>query len=143
MIAYLDTSALVPLLVAEPTSGVCRRVWADADRIVTSRLTYVEAGAALAMAERQGRVTAAGYGAAWSNLSQIWPDVDVVEVTAEVAANATAFARSRSLRGYDAVHCASAMVLDDPECVAVAGDSKLLAAWHSLGVAVLDVNRAD
>ena len=65
----------------------------DADSRVSSRLTYVEVAAALAMAER-----------------------------------------------HDAVHCASAASLNDTDLVAAAGDTHLLAAWRSLGIAVLDTH---
>ncbi len=142
MIVYLDTSAVVPILIAEPSTEVCRRIWDDADRRLSSRLTYVEAAAALAMAERQGRISAEEYDDAWSNFVEIWPDVDVVDLTAELAATAAGLARTQTLRGYDAVHCASAVELNDPDLVAAAGDERLLAAWRSLSVAVLDTNRA-
>lgn len=56
MIGYLDTSAIVALLVAEPGSAACRRFWDDADAVVTCRIAYVEAAAALAQAERTGRL---------------------------------------------------------------------------------------
>jgi uncharacterized protein len=56
VIGYLDTSAVVPLIVKETSSGACRRFWDDADDLVTSRLTYVEAAAALAQAQRLGRL---------------------------------------------------------------------------------------
>ncbi len=140
MIVYLDTSAVVPILVAEQSTNACRRIWDDADRRISSRLTYVEVAAALAMAERQGRVSSAEYTEAWSNLVEIWPDVDVVDMTAELAASAAGLARTLALRGYDAEHCASAAALDDPELVAAAGDTRLLTAWQELGIAVFDVN---
>jgi predicted nucleic acid-binding protein len=141
LIVYLDTSAVVPILIAEPSTDACRRIWNDADRRVSSRLTYVETSAALAMAERHARISAGEYEAAWSNFVDIWPDVDVVDLTAELSATAASFARSLSLRGYDAVHCASAAELNDPELVAAAGDTTLLAAWRSLGLAVIDTNQ--
>lgn len=50
MIGYLDASAFVPLLIAEPGSAACRRFWNDADSVVSSRLLYVETAAALAQA---------------------------------------------------------------------------------------------
>jgi hypothetical protein len=36
VIGYFDTSAFVPLLIAEPSSGLCRRLWDDADVVVTT-----------------------------------------------------------------------------------------------------------
>lgn len=44
------------------------------------------------------------------------------------------------MRGYDAVHCASAEQLADADLVVVAGDQKLLDACRSLGMAIADVN---
>lgn len=143
MIVYVDTSAVVPILVAEPTTVVCRRIWEDADRRISSRLTYVEVAAALAMAERQARISAHEHDDAWSNFAEIWPDVDVVDLSAELASAAGAFARPLALRGYDAVHCASAAELNAPDLVAAAGDARLLAAWRSLGVTVLDTNQGE
>jgi uncharacterized protein len=143
LIVYVDTSAVVPILIAEPTTALCRRIWDDADRRISSRLTFVEVAAALAMAERQQRVSADEYDEAWSNFAAIWPDIDVVDLTAELAATAAGLARTLALRGYDAVHCASAAQLNDSDLVAAASDARLLAAWRSLGVAALDTSQGD
>lgn len=137
MIVYLDTSAIVPILVAEPSTEVCRRIWDDADRRVSSQLTYVETSAALAVAKRRGRLTADGYDVAWSNFVQIWPDIDVVHLTVELSSTAAGVARSQGLRANDAVHCASAAVIAQPGMVAAAGDKRLIRAWRSLGVATV------
>ncbi len=141
MIVYLDTSAVVPILIAEPSTQMCRRVWEDADRRVSSRLTYVETAAALAMAQRHGRISAGEHDAAWSNFVAIWPDVDVVELTADLAVAAAGLARTLALRGYDAVHCATAADLNDPWMVAASGDARLIDAWRDLGIAVIDTNQ--
>jgi predicted nucleic acid-binding protein len=85
MIAYFDTSAFVPLLVAEPSSVLCRRLWADADAVVTSRLLYVETAAALARGRRMARITSEQHGAALGLLNQLWwREFDIVEA-AELA----------------------------------------------------------
>lgn len=141
MIAYLDTSAIVPLLVAEPSTSLCQRIWQDADRLVSSALAYVEAAAALAMAQRQLRITSKEREIAWSRFTEIWPDVDVVEVDTQLLVTAAELTSEFSVRGYDAVHCASAKLIDDPDLVVAAGDAQLLDAWSRLGLAVLDVNQ--
>lgn len=141
MIAYLDTSAIVPLLVAEPSTSLCQRIWQDADRLVSSALAYVEGAAALAMAQRQLRITSKEREIAWSRFTEIWPDVDVVEVDTQLLVTAAELTSTFSLRGYDAVHCASAKLIDDPDLVVAAGDAQLLDAWSRLGLAVLDVNQ--
>ncbi|CFD45369.1 twitching motility protein PilT [Mycobacterium tuberculosis] len=45
------------------------------------------------------------------------------------------------MRGYDAVHCASAEQLDDDEVVAAAADQRLLTAWLGLGMGTYDTNQ--
>ncbi|MGL5928947.1 MAG: type II toxin-antitoxin system VapC family toxin, partial [Dermatophilaceae bacterium] len=59
MILYVDTSALVPLLVDEPSSVACGEMWDAADRVVVTRLAYVESCAALGRAQRLGRISRA------------------------------------------------------------------------------------
>lgn len=140
MILYLDTSALVPLLIAEQTSDVCGQLWDRADRVTTARLTYVEVAAALAAAERLGRLTAPQYVASREMLNELWGAVDVVELDARLMLSAADVAARRGLRGYDAVHCAAASGLRGESLVAAAGDTQLLAAWSAEGLAVIDIN---
>lgn len=98
MIAYLDTSAVVPIVIDEPTTAECRRVWNESEHRVSSRLTYVETAAALAMARRQRRISVDEQLAAWSGFVKIWPDVDVVDVTEELTVMAAQVADRASLR---------------------------------------------
>jgi hypothetical protein len=140
VIGYLDTSALVPLLVAEPSSAACRRFWDDADEVVSSRLLYVETAAALSQARRMDRLTDHEHYASLRLLDQLWAEVDVAEVDEPVVARAATLAHQLALRGYDAVHCASAEQLNDEDVVAATGDQRLLAAWTELGIATFDTN---
>lgn len=139
MIVYLDTSALVPLLIAEPTSDTCRELWDAADAVATSQIAYVEVTAALAMAERLKRLTARQHTAALGVLDRLWAEVDVVAVDDDLVRRAARLARDHGLRGYDAVHCASAEQLKDPDLVFVSGDRKLWAAATTLGLSTADV----
>ncbi|WP_024877704.1 type II toxin-antitoxin system VapC family toxin [Saccharomonospora piscinae] len=140
MIVYYDTSAFVPLLVLEPSSASCRRLWNDADSVVTTRLLYVEAAAALAQAWRQDRLTAAQHHAARQLLDELWGAFDVVEVGAAVAGRAAELAVQHELRGYDAVHCASSDMIRSSELVVACGDTRLLKACAALGLATADTN---
>lgn len=141
MIGYLDTSAFVPLLIEEPTSQACRRFWGDADVVVSSRLLYVETAAALAQAQRMGRLTENQRRRSHRRLDQMWSQMDIVEVDAQVVTRAADLARRLALRGYEAVHCASAEELDDDDVVAASGDHRLLSAWLELGLATYDTNQ--
>jgi predicted nucleic acid-binding protein len=141
VIGYLDTSAFVPLLIAEPTSAACARFWDGADRVVTSRLTYVETAAALAQALRMNRITAADQRASLSSLDARWAELDVVEADDQLVREAAQLAHQLGLRGYDAVHCASAKQVADEELVAAAGDRPLLHAWFAAGIATYDTHQ--
>lgn len=141
MIGYLDTSAFVPLLIAEPSSEICRRFWDDADVVVSSRLLYVEAAAALAQALRMTRLTASKHDKARALLETLSGQIDIVEVDEPLVQRAAGLAHQLALRGYDAIHCAAAEQLNDADVVAACGDRRLLDAWSTLGVETFDTNQ--
>lgn len=136
MIAYFDTSAVVPLLVVEPGSARAASLWAGADRVVSVRLLYPEARAALAQAERLGRLTARQLRDAVAELDSLFEEIDILEVDDALARRAGDLAEALRLRGYDAVHLAAADRVRDPNLVVVAGDGALLDAATAEGMAV-------
>ena len=136
MIAYFDTSALVPLIISESSSVTCGRLWNEATRVISTRLIYPEARAALAQAERMRRLTATELGQAVQDLDAIALEISYLEITAGLAASAGDLAQTHGLRGYDAVHLASAALLSDDELVLVTGDRGLGAAARTIGIAV-------
>ena len=136
MIAYFDTSAVVPLLIAEPGSARAASLWDSADRIVSIRLVYPEARAALAQAERLGRLTARQLRDAVTGFDSLFEEIDIVEVDDALARRAGELAEVRQLRGYDAVHLAAADRVRDPNVVVIAGDGALLDAATAEGMAV-------
>ncbi|GAA1226200.1 type II toxin-antitoxin system VapC family toxin [Pseudonocardia alaniniphila] len=140
MIGYLDTSAFVPLLVAEPGSPACRRFWDDADAVVSCRLLYVETAAALAQALRMARLDKDQYERARHLLDALWAEVEVIEFDELLALAAAEAAHALGLRGYDAVHCAAAEQLADEDLVAASGDRRLLEAWSERGLSTYDTN---
>jgi predicted nucleic acid-binding protein len=140
VIVYFDTSAFVPLLVSEPGSGLCRRLWDDADDVVTTRLLFVETAAAVAQAQRLGRLTARQHQSMLRILDRLWAEFAIVEVDEGIVSRAAELAHTCALRGYDAVHCASAEQLDDGDLVVAAGDRKLLEACASLALTTADIN---
>ena len=143
MIGFLDTSALVPLVLDEPGSDACRRFWVSADDVVGSRLAFVEAAAALARAQRLGRLTDAFHRVCLANLEEIWLEVLPLEVDDRLVRRAAELAHQFGLRGYDAVQCASAEKVAAADLVAASGDAKLLAAWVDLGIATFNPNSTD
>lgn len=135
MIAYFDTSAIVPLIIEEATSDTCRRLWNEATRVASVRLLYPETRAALARAERMGRLTADELTEAIGELESLIEQLDIIEVGAEIARAAGDLAQRFGLRGYDAVHLAAGLAMNDNDVVLVTGDHDLAAAARSAGIA--------
>ena len=135
MIAYFDTSAIVPLLVREPTSDHCARLWDDATRIVCARLIYPEACAALARAVRMRRLTSTQMVAATAELDELVAQIDFIELSENLARTAGRLAQQHGLRGYDAVHLAAGVTIADHDVVLVTCDADLAAAARSTGLA--------
>ncbi|MFP5308751.1 MAG: type II toxin-antitoxin system VapC family toxin [Actinomycetes bacterium] len=135
MIAYFDTSALVPLLVEEHGSTVAGQLWDQADRVTSVRLVYAEARAALARAERLGRLTRRQLPRLVEQLDGLYAQLDRVEVDDALVRRAGQLAQDLALRGYDAVHLAALERIGPHETVMVAGDDDLRAAAAALGFA--------
>jgi uncharacterized protein len=140
VIAYFDTSALIPLLVDEPGSERAARLWDVADNVVAVRLIYAEARAALAQAARTGRLSAADLITAIDGLEGLYANLDLLEVDEHLVRRAGELAQHQALRGYDAVHLAAAERVRDDATVVVAGDRGLCTAAGSLGMAVADTS---
>lgn len=136
MIVYFDTSALIPLLIEEVGSAIAGRLWEEADHVVSVRLAYAEARAALAQAERMGRVTAAELTALVGGVDTLDAQLDHLEIDRQLVRRAGGLAQQHGLRGYDAIHLAGAERLDDPHLVLAAGDGPLLDAASALGISV-------
>ena len=143
MIAYFDTSALIPLLVDEPGSERASRLWDVADNVVAVRLIYAEARAALAQAARLGRLAAADLATAIDALEGLYANLDLLEVDERLVRRAGELAQHHALRGYDAVHLAAAERIRDDTTVMVAGDRDLCTAARTLGMAVADTSAED
>jgi predicted nucleic acid-binding protein len=134
LIAYVDASAFIKLVIEEPYSDDVQRIWSRARLVVSSRLLYPEARAALAAAARGGRLGPHGLSPARARLDHLWKDVAYVEVTPTLAARAGDLAEEHALRGYDAVHLSSALEIGAPDAVLVTSDGRLAGAAQALGL---------
>jgi predicted nucleic acid-binding protein len=111
MMLYLDTSALVKLYVNEPMSSELTAAVDEAEAVATSLLAYAEARAAFARARREARLSAQAYRHIVDAFVEDWPRYIAVEVTDRLVKDAGDLAAHRALRGYDALHLASALGL--------------------------------
>lgn len=137
MIVYLDTSALLPLLIEEPGSAITERLWGSATYVVSVRLMYAEARAALAQAARLARIRRAELASTVQALDGLYGQMDLVEVDDGLVRRAGELAEVHELRGYDAIHLAAADRLG-PRTVFASGDQQLCIAARRHGLAVAD-----
>lgn len=113
MIAYVDTSALVKLFVTEEGSDATRARLSTASVLGTSLVARPELGAALARGVRCGLLTKAEAAEARSCLEAVWPTWVHLTLNESLVARAEELAWEYQLRGYDAVHLASALTWQD------------------------------
>jgi predicted nucleic acid-binding protein len=137
LIGYLDTSALLKLLIHdEEGSDIVREVIAATDMHFTSRISHPEARAALAAAFRAGRLTGDDHTRSKVDLDRAIASLRIVELQAGLARAAGDVAERFELRAYDAVHLASALVVDGGSTVMVTWDRALASAASAAGLDV-------
>lgn len=112
MITYVDTSTLIKLIIDEEGSDRAELIWESADSVASVSLVVVEARAALAAAVRGDRLSSEQLHDARTELAAFVDDLHLVDVTENLIESAARLAESESLRGYDAVHLASALLVD-------------------------------
>lgn len=139
MIAYYDTSAILPLIIEEPASQLAGQLWDDSDRVASVRLVYPEARAALAQANRLARLTDRQLRSAVSSLDRLLTQLDLIEITENLTRRAGQLAEQMALRGYDAVHLAGAETVNDADTIMVAGDHHLCQAAQQLHLNVAQI----
>lgn len=140
MIAYFDTSALLPLLVDEAGSQRAGRVWDQADHVVSVRLVYVEGRAALAQAQRLERIDDDQLSTLVDRLDGLYGQLDRIDVDETLVRRAGALAEQHALRGYDAVHLAGVERVGGEDTVFVSGDADLCAAAQQIGIATTNTS---
>jgi predicted nucleic acid-binding protein len=109
MIAYLDSSALVKRYVAEAGSAQVSRLIAQVQLAGTCVITRAEVVAALSKAVRTQALTLDQATRAARAFRTQWPNVIRLQLSEAVVARADALAWEYGLRGYDAIHLASAL----------------------------------
>ena len=105
----------------EPGSELAAELWDRAASVVSSQLIYPEARAAAAAAHRRRRITSTTLRRAVDRIDELCTELDVIGLDPDLAHSAGDLAEAHGLRGYDAVHLATAL--------SVESDSMLLATW--------------
>ena len=140
MILYLDTRALVKRHIQEMGTNDVISWMRAAQTIGMSVITRAEAAAAFARMVRMSVIDKPTAESLLSEFRQHWPQYIRLRVTEITIARADAMAWEMGLRGYDAVHLASAMMwqeaLQEPVTM-VTYDRQLWEAAAQIGLRVL------
>lgn len=113
MILYLDTSAWVKLYVREAGSKEVRAHAAKAEVLAISVVGYAEARAAFARLKSQGLTSEAKHQQRLAQLNSDWESLMRIELIPPVLRGAGDLAEIHGLRGFDAIHLASAIWLKE------------------------------
>jgi predicted nucleic acid-binding protein len=111
VILYLETSSLVKIYVREPDSDAVRKAIGGADVVATSILAYAEARAAFARKRREKGISDAAYKSVKDALEHDWPSYFTLSLAGQTVKTAGDLAEKHALRGFDALHLASALDL--------------------------------
>ena len=134
MRVFLDTSALAKRYIQEPGSEELGALLTTVStEIIVSTLAFVEFASAMGRKLRDKEVPEAAVGDAIKELKQDWRHV-VTKIPLEeaLAQEAAAVALEYSLKGADAVHMASAHVLEAD--LFVASDNRLIRVAKEMGM---------
>lgn len=101
------------LYVSEARSVEVQRWVRSADAVATSIVAYAESRAAFARSLREGSTTAPQHQSRIGRFNQDWAVMMRIELQAAIARNAGELAEVHALRGFDAIHLASALWLRD------------------------------
>jgi predicted nucleic acid-binding protein len=111
---FFDSSSLVKKYIGEPGTNWVRNVFkaAPAHEIYVSRITEVEATAAIVRRKKGGSLSASDAALAIQQLrSDFLTRFRILDIAANVAAQACVIAETHALRGYDAVQLASSLII--------------------------------
>jgi len=116
----------VKLVVEEPESAALEAFMGGTDKVASSRIAYVEVAAAVARGAPDRDPLAAA--------EALTAQLVLVDVTPPLLRRAAALARP-PLRAFDAIHLASALLVDADEMLVY--DRRLAAAAQAEGLAVV------
>ena len=143
MILYLDTSAFVKRYVREAGTDEVITLVENSVSVGTTSLTRVEMAAALEKTVRQGWIKRKSAWQAWQDFLGHWSSFSRLNISSGVIERASTLAWEYSLRGYDAMHLASALLWQetlDTQITMATFDRDLWQASKKTGLAVWPEN---
>ena len=121
--------------MVEDGSELAAELWADSYQAASSILAYPEGRAALAAARRAGRLTVVGHSRACEDFDELHRELLLLGIDAQLAREAAVLAEHFALRGYDAVHLATALATPEPTTL-VSWDGDLRRAALAAGCTI-------
>ncbi|MFA4836319.1 MAG: type II toxin-antitoxin system VapC family toxin [Dehalococcoidia bacterium] len=139
---YLDTSALVKRYVEEKGSVVIGDIFNAGQRLLTSRVAYAESLAAFFRRWREGGILKEDLNSICQRFEWEWDArFDIIGLTDAVSRHIRELIGKYPLRGFDAIHLASALLIKDridEESTFVCSDRNLLDAAGKEGFKTLN-----
>jgi len=127
---YLDTSAVLRAILESGTSPEVEALIANAQALITSRLSLVESSRALHRLRQLGQVGEVKLADAQRQIAAVWARCELLELTPSVCERARQVAPGKPLRTLDALHLATFVLarerIEDLKLVTV--DDRLRAA---------------
>ena len=112
---FWDSSAVVPLIVAEEASGVVRAWFDDDDEIALWGLTRIELASAIERRAREGKLDAAQRSAALRRVVGFADAAHEVTDLLAVRAKGLALLARHAIRAADAAQLAAALLISEPD----------------------------
>lgn len=139
---YLDTSALIKRFVNEEGSLLVRSIVQGKEAVATAKIAYAEVYAGLTRKLREDNLAKAQYALACRQFESDWLAYLRVELGDDILLLARDLIQRRPLRGFDAVHLASALRLKlalGETITFAAADDRLLKAAEAESLEPLNV----
>jgi predicted nucleic acid-binding protein len=108
---YLDSSAIIKRFTAEKGSERVRSIIEQEGPVATAKIAYAEIHSGLARKKREGSLSSGQYALICRRVELDWSAYVRMELTDEVLSLARALIQRHPLRGFDAIHLASALIL--------------------------------
>ncbi|MHB0964106.1 MAG: type II toxin-antitoxin system VapC family toxin [Gemmatimonadaceae bacterium] len=139
MILYAESSAVLAWLLGEPRAAFTERALRDASLVVTSTLTSAECSRAILRGAALGAISRPRAQALVRSLGDWDAGCDRLEISVRVLARASAPFPCEPIRTLDAVHVASAALLQAElgAVTVLSYDDRVRANAASLGMALL------
>ena len=128
---YLESSALVKYYVTEPGSTWVRQVVdAEENVLVSAEITIAEVAAALGVITRMGRIARHQRDAFWEQFTRdLLRRYEFLPTRRTIITRAAALCLKHPLRGFDAIHLASGLQLQETLAQQEAGDNALSSTY--------------